>query len=118
MQKKLSPSVRINYFNKEAVEKALNEYIKGLRERHPEIIKVILFGSFVRGESVPGSDIDLLIILQESKKSFLDRIPYYLPSHFPVGVDIFPYTEKEIEKMKAEGNFFIRKALEEGKEIL
>ena len=118
MQERLSPFVRINYFNKEAVEKALKKYLKELEEGHPEIKKVILFGSFVRGESVPGSDIDLLIILRESKYPFLERIPPYLPSKFPVGVDVFPYTEEEIEKMKAEGNFFIKKALEEGKEVL
>jgi len=75
---------------------------------------VLLFGSFVRNESVPGSDRDLLVILRESEESFLKRIPRFLPSRFPVGVDVFPYTEMEVEKMKEEGNFFIRRALEEG----
>ena len=44
----------------------------------------------------------------ESEESFLKRIPRFLPSRFPVGVDVFPYTEKDVEKMKGEGNFFIR----------
>lgn len=117
MQKKLFPSVKISYFNKEEVEKALREYIKELKEKRPEVEKVIVFGSFIRGESVPGSDVDLLIILKESKDSILDRIPRYLPSNFPVGVDVFPYTQEEIEKMKAEGNSFIEEALKEGKEV-
>lgn len=118
MLKKSSPFVKINYFDKEAVEEALKGYLKELRGEHPEVERVILFSSFIRGESVPGSDIDLLIILRESKDSFLARIPCYLPSRFPIGVDVFPYTEEELEKMEAQGNFFIRKALEEGVEVL
>ncbi len=62
---------------------------------------------------MPGSDIDLLLILNASEETFLKRIPRFLPSRFPVRVDVFPYTEEEVEKMKGEGNFFIRRALEE-----
>jgi predicted nucleotidyltransferase len=71
----------------------------------------------IRDESVPGSDIDLLVILRESEESFLTRIPRFFPSRFPVGVDVFPYTEKEVERMKREGNFFISRALQEGVEV-
>ena len=114
MQKKLSHSVRIRYFDKKLVEESLREYLKEMEGKHPEVERVILFGSFVRNESVPGSDIDLLVILSDSGESFLNRIPRFLPSRFPIGVDVFPYTEKELDKMKCEGNFFIRRALEEG----
>lgn len=110
-------SVRIRYFDKKLVEESLRGYLKEIEGKHPEVERVLLFGSFVRNESVPGSDIDLLVILRESEESFLKRIPRFLPSRFPVGVDVFPYTEKEVEKMKGEGNFFIRKALEEGVEV-
>ncbi len=111
MQRKLSDSVRIRYFDKKLVEESLRRYLKEIGGKHPEVERVLLFGSFVR------SDIDLLVILRESREAFLKRIPRFLPSRFPVGVDVFPYTEKEVEKMKSEGNFFIRKALEEGVEI-
>ena len=79
--------------------------------------RVLLFGSFVRDECVPGSDIDLLLILSTSEETFMERIPRFLPSRFPVGMDVFPYREEELEKMKEEGNFFIRRALEEGVEV-
>lgn len=46
----------------------------------------------VKGTAVPGSDVDLLIVLTASDRSFLDRIPGFLPSAFPCGVDVFPYT--------------------------
>ena len=114
---KSSPFVRISYFNRDEVEKALKDYVPKLCRDHPEIEKVIVFGSFVRDESVPGSDLDLLIILKESELPFLKRIPQFMPSHFPVGIDVFPYTKKEMEKMLNKGNCFLRSALEEGREI-
>ncbi len=117
MQQKLSHSVRIRYFDKKLVEESLRGYLKEMEEKHPEVERVLLFGSFVRNECVPGSDIDLLVILSESEESFLERIPRFLPSRFPVGVDVFPYTAEEVEKMMREGNFFIRRALEEGVEV-
>lgn len=36
----------------------------------------------IRDESVPGSDIDLLVILRESEEPFLNKIPRFLPSRF------------------------------------
>jgi len=117
MQKQLSPSVRIKYFDKEAVQQAIGQFVEQIKQNRPEVKKVVLFGSFVRGESVPGSDIDLLIILRESNLPLLERIPQYMPSRFPVTVDVFPYTEDELREMVSQGNFFVKKALQEGREI-
>lgn len=79
--------------------------------------EIIVFGSFVRDECVPGSDIDLLIVLSKSNKDFLKRIPKYMPMKFPVGIDVFPYTNGEIKKMLDEGNFFLKRVFKEGKTI-
>jgi predicted nucleotidyltransferase len=95
----------------------LTIFVSELRRHHPEIERVIVFGSLVRGDAVPGSDVDLLLVLRESNLSFLDRIPHYLPSRFPVGVDVFPYTREEFERMIGDGNPFVREALETGKEL-
>ncbi len=47
---------------------------------------------------------------------FFDRIPKFLDyfTNVPIPVDIFPYTEKEIETMKKSDNQLISRALEEG----
>ena len=86
-------------------------------EDHPEVEKIIVFGSFIRDEAVPGSDLDLLIILSDSQIPLMERIPRFLPSSFPIPVDVFPYTKKEVEMMLEEGNLFIKRALAEGKEL-
>jgi predicted nucleotidyltransferase len=75
---------------------------------------VLLFGSLARGQAVPGSDADLLVILSSTSRPFMERIPHYLPTGSPLGIDVFPYTREEIDRMLAEGNHFIRQAVQEG----
>ncbi|HEV8641939.1 MAG TPA: nucleotidyltransferase domain-containing protein [Methylomirabilota bacterium] len=110
-------TVRITYFDKEAVHRALQEYVSALVERHPELEEVILFGSLVAGTPVPGSDVDLMLILRDSDRPFLERIARFPPSRFPVDVDVFPYTRAEIERMTAEGNWLVRSALRTGQTL-
>jgi len=109
--------VKISYFDKDAVSKALESFVARLGKKHPEVEKVLVFGSFARGECVPGGDIDLLIILRRSDVPVLDRIPKYMPERFPTAVDVFPYTIEEIAKMMEDGNPLITRALKEGKLI-
>jgi len=59
----------------------------------------------------------LLIVLDKSEKFFLERIIDYMPSKFPVGVDVFPYTTQELKNMIKERNFFIKTALEQGRSL-
>ncbi|MHA1222366.1 MAG: nucleotidyltransferase domain-containing protein [Candidatus Heimdallarchaeaceae archaeon] len=81
-----------------------------------KVNEAILFGSIARGDYGLYSDADILIILEENvKKRFFDRIlefiDFFLDS--PVPVDIFPYTTREIERMKKD-NFFIQRVLNKG----
>ena len=117
MQRKSSPSVKISYFDKEAVWDSLRKFTAQLKKKHPEIERIIVFGSLVRDDCVPGSDVDLLIVLGKSDKPFLERITDYMPSKFPVGVDVFPYTRQELRTMIQEGNFFIKTALDQGTSV-
>ena len=110
MQMKSSPSVKIKYLDKPAIMEALERLVAELPQKHPEIEKIRLFGSLARDEAVPGSDVDILIVLADSNLSFKDRIGKYVPSSFPVGIDIFPYTQSEIDTMLSQGNYFLKSA--------
>lgn len=107
-------TVRITYFDRDAARRAVDEHVRALAARDPEVEEVILFGSLARGRPVPGSDADLIIVLSRSDRPFLERIPEYLPASLGIPVDVFPYTRGEIERMSAEGNSFIRSALRSG----
>lgn len=79
------------------------------------VLKVMVFGSFARGEPSRRSDLDLLII-QDTDKRFLDRydgilgdIAQSVPGR---DVDVLIYTPAELLKMS--GRPFIRSILKEG----
>jgi predicted nucleotidyltransferase len=66
-------------------------------QNYPNILEVWLFGSFAHFKAVPGSDIDLLLVIRESEKRLMDRIEEFqdLFSDIGISVDIFPYTINE-----------------------
>ena len=99
MLKRSSTSVVIKSCDRDSIERAVRLYVHALREKHPEIRRVIWFGSWVNGIPTPGSDVDLCLILSSSSKTMRDRVPDYLPVGFPVGVDLFPYTEEEFSRL-------------------
>ena len=115
MQTRSYGSVKVIYLDRPAVLTATRKAVEKLAQKRPEVQKVILFGSMARGDAVPGSDVDLLVVVTESDRSFLDRIAEYRLSGIPVSVDVFAYTQQEFAKMLEDGNGLIRQALAEGK---
>jgi predicted nucleotidyltransferase len=107
-------TVNVTYFDREGVRRAVAEYVHVLAARHAELEEVVLFGSLASGTPVPGSDVDLLLILESADRPFRERIPLFLPGRFPVGVDVFPYTRSEIERMRREGNPLVLRMLRDG----
>ena len=94
-------------------------YIPFLTERivaYCDPLRIILFGSFARGEGGPDSDIDLLVVLPEvadKRKAAID-IRRKL-SDLPVGKDIVVTTPDEIERRGDLVGTLLRPALREGK---
>ncbi len=90
------------------------EIISTFKIFNPE--KIILFGSFLRGNQDEFSDIDLVIVYQTSK-TFLNRLKeLYLKWDIPKAVDILAYTPEEFQDMLKE-NAFIQNIVNTG-EIL
>ena len=89
-----------------------------MTRQFPEVDRVILFGSLSRGDAVPGSDADLLVILSSSDLSFHDRPGRYRFEGAGIGTDVFAYTQIEVDAMLAEGNEFLSEALRGGKELV
>jgi predicted nucleotidyltransferase len=106
--------VRIFWLDSKQVIEELEAAVSEMKAQHPEIEQVLLFGSLARGDAVPGSDADLLVVLASADVPFLERIPSYTPVGLSVGIDVFPYTREEIDRMLAEGRPFIQQILSEG----
>lgn len=109
--------VKVRFLNREKILSKLTILAKKLLALENNVVEVSLFGSLARGNYAPGSDADVLIILREDSRSFVDRIPEFLTYFSDVGVpvEVFPYTQEELNKM-ADRNFF--KAAQKEKIIL
>ena len=97
-----SPSLAVKSNNQAAVERAVRRWAREIAEQRPEVRRIIWFGSRVNGIPAPGSDVDLCLVLVHSDKRFRERIGDYLPIGFPVGLDLFPYTLAELERLRRE----------------
>ena len=89
-------SVRIFWLNYPLITERLMRVSDDFKN-YPEILEVWVFGSFAQCKAVPGSDIDLLLVIDKSDKRLIDRIEKYqdMFSDMGISVDIFPYTIQE-----------------------
>ena len=100
--------------NRELLEAQLSDIRRRLADMGVQ--KAILFGSLARGDVMPFSDLDLIIV-QETDARFLDRLePFYAGLDLRVDADILVYTPEELAEMQT-WNRFIQQALREGKVI-
>lgn len=91
-------SVKVFWLDKEYVFRQLRERVARLAS-DPNVLRVVLFGSFAEGRAVPGSDVDILIVVRQDSRRMMDRIADYqeIFSGMGIGTDVFPYTESELE---------------------
>ncbi len=94
-------SVRVFWLDSEEAIRRLRRAAQRLLEEVPRVRAVYLFGSLAEGRAVPGSDADVLVILDRSSSRWFDR-PLELPPVFDdVGlpVELFCYTRDEAERI-------------------
>lgn len=96
----------------EEFQRELVQILSSLEKYNP--LKVVLYGSFARGDHHALSDVDLIII-KETNRSFTDRIGDVLRlCRSKVNIEPLVYTPSELERMLKEGNDFLETALKEG----
>ncbi|MBU4174284.1 MAG: nucleotidyltransferase domain-containing protein [Actinobacteria bacterium] len=99
-------------------EKKLTSALKVLTEQLSLMgaKKIILFGSLADSRVGSWSDLDLLVVMPDSKsgKEWFREI--YEKTDLEVPADIFPFTEEELEH-KTPQSSFIRHALKTGKVV-
>ena len=96
-------------------EKLLEDIVERiLKVTQPE--KIILFGSYARGEATEDSDIDILIIQPSDLPRYKRSIPVRLALKglFP-SKDIIIYTPEEVKEWESASTSFVSTALQEGR---
>ncbi|MBC7226359.1 MAG: nucleotidyltransferase domain-containing protein [Thermoflexales bacterium] len=98
----------------EALRQRLEEIAARIRREHPRVQDVLLFGSFVRGDFTPRSDVDVAILLSRDGEPFLKRTDAFVDyfADLPLDVNLLVYTQEELGRMLAEGNRLARAIVE------
>ena len=88
------------------VKTILAEIKKRLKEIYGNKLKdVILYGSFARGDFVEGSDIDIVILLEDMRDHIIERETYFdaiweLGLKYDTVISIVPIKEEEYKTRK------------------
>lgn len=98
----------------DCLAKALDRIVTVLvKEYRPE--KIILFGSFAAGMVHEGSDLDLVIVKQTSKRPIDRQVEVYGLVKPEVGIDLFIYTPQEFRDLESMGFSLVKEIVAKGK---
>ncbi len=64
-----------------------------------EVIRIGYFGSYARGDWGPGSDLDIVIVVERSDEPFERRSARWDTTRLPVPADVLVYTREEWERL-------------------
>ncbi|MDR2579376.1 MAG: nucleotidyltransferase domain-containing protein [Fibromonadaceae bacterium] len=100
----------------------IDEMTERLKELKP--YKIILFGSYAKGNPTEDSDLDVMVILDSNDfvKSFKEKMDRkmlvsktLLEINYQIAMDILVYSKVEFEYLKQKNNFFIKEIEDSGK---
>lgn len=95
-------------------QKAIDQVVKQIVEKFkPQ--KIILFGSYARGNPRPESDVDLLVIMNNRHKKSDQSLEIRRHLGVMFGLDLLVYTSKRLKERVEMGDWFLRDVLKEGK---
>jgi predicted nucleotidyltransferase len=89
----------------QTVHQAACRWAEEVAQRHPEVLRIGYFGSYARGDWGVGSDLDVIVIIERSRQSFIRRATQWQWSavDLPVPVEVRVYTRQEWETLRREG---------------
>lgn len=95
---------------------AIDDVVRQIVEKfHPQ--KIILFGSYARGNPRPESDVDLLVVMETSLREIRQALEICLNIDYHFGLDLIVKTPEQLSKRIALGDSFLREITVTGKTV-
>ena len=85
--------------NREDVLAVARAWATALRRQDPNVARVACIGSYARNDWGVGSDLDVIVVLQDCTLSAVERQARYEPKEIPVPVDLWVYAQTEWEQV-------------------
>ncbi len=111
MQDKSRSGAEVRFLDYDQILRELRQAVSEAKAAHPEIIKVLLFGSLAQGNWPADSDADLIVVVgREFPHFFGSRAPYQVfTSSIPT--DSLVYSETEFQKLSCDPESFLAQNL-------
>ena len=100
----LSSSI-LKWPDAEAVDSAVRRWAENAGQECEDVQMIGYFGSYARGDWGVGSDLDVVVVVGSSKRSFERRGFEWDTTMLPVPVDLLVYTEQEWQSLTRQGRF-------------
>ena len=102
MRDESSISVEVRFLDLDQVLRDLRSAAAEARRAHPEIVKVYLFGSLVRGNWTADSDADLIVVACKEFPDWVRSRSAYQIFTPSIPTDTLVYSEREFEQLRAD----------------
>jgi len=111
MPEPFSSFAEVRFLDYDRILSDLRRAVRKAKAEHPEIVKVLLFGSLVQGKWTADSDADLVVVVRREFPDFLSsRAPYQVfTSSIPT--DSLVYSELEFEQVSCDPESFLAQNL-------
>ena len=91
------------------IREVVQEIVERFRPR-----RVLLFGSYAYGEPTPGSDVDLLIVMDTPLRNVEQAVEIRMAVDFPFPIDLLVRNPQQIAERLAMGDVFLHKVVTKG----
>jgi predicted nucleotidyltransferase len=116
MLERFSNSAEVRFIDYDQTLADVRRAVAQFKAAHPEIAKVYLFGSLVRGDWTADSDADLIVVVRREFADILERAEYHIsvPS---IPTDTVVYSEAEFETLAQDPHSFLSRNLSAALEL-
>jgi len=90
----------LKWADAETVDAAARRWAAKIVQGRRDVLRIGYFGSYARGDWGVGSDLDLIIILENAKQPFEKRSIEWNATELPVPADVLVYAKEEWESLR------------------
>ena len=95
-------SVEVRFIDLDQVIRDLRNAATEARRAHPEVSKVYLFGSLVKGNWTADSDADLIVVVRKEFPDLVRSRSAYQIFTSSIPTDTLVYSEREFDQLRAD----------------
>lgn len=95
-------SVEVRFIDLNQVLRDLRNAVAEAKSAHPNVVKVYLFGSLVKGNWTADSDADLIAVVRHEFPDFVRSRSAYQIFTASIPTDTLVYSQREFEQLRAD----------------